>query len=80
MTRIENDNLVFTRVVVVLIKGQQLIDTKIWEHTSHAIDEHVWTTILVFDADMLDDTLMQELHKLRAVCIAGQCVLGILSL
>jgi len=80
MTRVKHDNLVFTRVVVVLIKSQQLIDTKIWEHTAHAIDEHVWATILIFDADMVDDTLMKELHKLRAMCITSQCVLCVLCL
>jgi hypothetical protein len=80
MARIENDNLVFACVVVVLIESQQLIDSKIWEHTSHAVDEHVWATIFVLDANMLDDALMKELHKLRAVRIAGQCILGVLSL
>jgi hypothetical protein len=80
MTRVKHDNLVFAGVVVVLIESQQLIDTEIREHTAHTINEHVWATILVLDTDMLDDTLMKELHKLRAVCIACQCVLGILSL
>lgn len=75
MTWVKHDNLVFAGVVVVLIESQQLIDTEIREHTAHTINEHVWATILVLDADMLDDTLMKELHKLRAVCITGQRIL-----
>ena len=71
MTRIEHDNLVFARIVVVLVKGQQLIDAEVWEHAAYAIDKHVWPTILILDADMLDDTLMKELHKLRAMGITS---------
>ena len=70
MTRIKHDNLIFACVVVVFIESQQLIDTEIREHTAYTIEEHVWTAILILDADMLDDTLMKELHKLRTVCIA----------
>ena len=78
MTRIKHDNLIFACVVVVLIESQQLIDTKVWEHTAYTIEEHVWTAIFVLNANMLDDTLMKEMHKLRAMCIEGQGVLSVL--
>jgi hypothetical protein len=80
MTRIKHNNLIAARVVVVLIESQQLIDTKIWEHTTYAIEKDVRATILILNIHMVEDALMQELHKLRTVCITGQRILGVLSL
>ena len=80
MTRIKHNNLITARVVVVLIESQQLIDTKIWEHAANAIEEDIRTTIFILNIHMIEDALMQKLHKLWAVCITGQRVLGVLSL
>ena len=80
MTRIKHNNLIAARVVAVLIEGQQLIDTKIWEHAAYTIEEDVGTTIFILNIHMVKNALMQKLHKLWAVCITGQRVLGVLSL
>ena len=80
MTRIKHDNLIAACVVVILIESQQLIDTKIWEHTTYAIEKDVRATILILNIHMVEDALMQELHKLRTVCITGHRILGVLSL
>jgi hypothetical protein len=80
MTRIKHDNLIAARVVAVLIESQQLIDTKIRKHTAYTIEEDVGTTIFILNIHMVKNALMQKLHKLWAVCITGQRVLGVLSL
>ena len=64
MTWIEDDNLILPCIVVILVEGKKLVDSQIWEHTANAIQENVWTTVLVLDGDMVDDTLMNVLHEL----------------
>ena len=80
MTRVEDYDFVFAGVVVILIKGMQLIDTEIWVHAANTINKDVWASIVILDVDMVDDTLMQELHELRAMGIACQGVLRVLCL
>ena len=80
MTWVEDDNLILPSLVVVLIEGKKLVDSQIWEHTAYAIQENVWTTVLILDGNMVDDTLMNVLHELRRMGITGQRVLGVLCL
>ena len=80
MTRIEDDNLILPGIVVVLIEGKKLVDSQIGKHTADAIQENVWTAVLILDGDMVDDTLMNVLHELWRMGITGQCVLGVLCL
>ena len=80
MTWVEDDNLILPSIVVVLIEGKKLIDSQIGEHTADAIQENVWTAVLILDGDMVDNTLMNVLHELRRMGITGQCVLGVLCL
>ena len=80
MTWVEDDNLILPGIVVVLIEGKKLINSQIWEHTAYAIQENVWTTVLILDGDMVDDTLMNVLHELWRMGITGQRVLGVLCL
>ena len=72
MSGVEDDNLVFPRLVVVLIQGKELVDTQIGKHRAYAIEEDIGTTILVFDGDMVENALMDILHELRRVGIARQ--------
>lgn len=80
MTWVEDDNLILPGLVVVLIEGKKLVDSQIWEHAADAIQENVWTAVLILNGDMVDDTLMNVLHELRRMGITGQCVLGVLCL
>ena len=80
MTRVEDDDFVFARIVVILVEGKQLVYTEVWVHTANTIDKNVWAAIVILDVDMIDDTLMQELHELRAMGIACQGVLRVLCL
>ena len=78
MSWIEDNNLVFPRLVVVLIQGKELVDTQIGKHRAYAIEEDIGTTILVFDGDMVENALMDILHELRRMGVAGQRVLCVL--
>ena len=80
MTRVEDDDFVFARIVVILVEGKQLVYTEVWVHTAYTIDKNVWAAIVILDVDMVDDTLMQELHELRAMGVACQGVLRVLCL
>lgn len=80
MSGIKDNNFIFAGLVIILIEGKKLINSQIWEHTAYAIQEHVWTAIFVLDSDMIDDTLMNVLHKLWRMGIACQCVLSVLCL
>ena len=80
MTWVEDDNLVLPGIVVVLIEGKKLVDSQIWKHAADAIQENVWTTVLILNGNMVNDTLMNVLHELWRMGITGQCVLGILCL
>ena len=71
MSWVEDDNLILPSIVVVLIEGKELINSQIWEHTAYAIQENVWTTVLVLDGDMVDDSLVNVLHELRRMSITG---------
>ena len=64
MSWVEDDNLILPGIVVVLIEGKKHVDSQIWEHAADAIQENVWTTVLILDGDMVDDTLMNVLHEL----------------
>lgn len=80
MTWVEDDNLILLCIVVVLIEGEKLVDSQIGEHTAYAIQENVWTAVLILDGDMVDDTLMNVLHEFWRMGITGQCVLGFCAL
>lgn len=80
MTWVEDDNLVLPGIVVVLIEGKKLVDSQIGKHTADAIQENVWTAVLILDGDMVDDTPVNVLHELWRMGITGQCVLGVLCL
>lgn len=80
MTWVEDDNLILPSLVVVLIEGKKLVDSQIGEHTAYAIQENVWTAVLILDGDMVDDTPVNVLHELRRMGITGQRVLGVLRL
>ena len=58
MTWVEDDNLILSGIVVVLIEGKKLVDSQIWEHATDAIQEHVRTAIFILNGDMIDDALM----------------------
>ena len=64
MTWVEDDNLILPGLIVVLIEGKKLVDSQIGEHAADAIQENVWTAVLILDGDMVDDTLMNVLHEL----------------
>lgn len=80
MSWVEDDNLILPGLVVVLIEGKKLVDSQIWKHTADAIQENVWTTVLVLDGDMVDDTPVNVLYKLWRMSITSKCVLGVLCL
>ena len=80
MSWVEDDNLILPGLVVVLIEGKKLVDSQIGEHTANAIQENVWTAVLILDGDMVDNTLMNVLHELWRMGITGQRVLGVLRL
>ena len=70
MSGIEDDDFVLAGIVVILVEGKQLIDTEVWVHVANSMHKDVRAAIVVFDIDVVDDTLMQKLHELRTVGIA----------
>ena len=78
MSGVEDDNLVFPRLVVVLIQGKELVDTQIGKHRAYPIEEDIGTAVLILDGDMVEDALMDILHELRRMGVAGQRVLCVL--
>lgn len=56
----KDNDFIFVRFVVIFIKSQEFIDPQIRIHTAYTIHKNVGTTILVFDRDMINDTLMYK--------------------
>ena len=47
MTRIEEDNAVLVRLVVLFITGKEDIRPHVGEHLADAVNEHVWLVITI---------------------------------
>ena len=75
MARIKHDDLIFARVIIVFIECQQFVDTEIGEHAAYAIHEDVWAAIIVFNVDVVENALVQKLHKLGTMGVSRKGLL-----
>ena len=80
LARIEYNDFISARVIVVLIESKELIHSQIRVHGTDAIEKHKRATVVILLRYMVDDTLMDVLHKVCTVCISCQRILGIAGL
>ena len=77
--RVEHDDLVLLRVVVVLIERKELVDAQIREHGAYAIEEHIGIAYAFLPlVNMFLDTGLDIFKELRTVGVAGQRLLHLL--